>query len=71
MKMEFLSRMNKILKDTEQLSSGSGLRPQFSKRYSGSFMTGVLFEHDLIEMLEASDFECIDQITFFLEALTD
>lgn len=64
-------RLNKFLKDAKQTSHVSGLQLNFSKEYSQSFKTGVFTEHGIIGMLEASDYECMDQISPFSEAITN
>lgn len=63
--------MNKILKYAERISLRFGLRLDFSKGYNRALTTGVFSKHGLIRMLEAFDFECLDQVSRFLAAVTD
>lgn len=55
---EVLSRLNKFLKDSVQISHCHGLRLDFSKGCSKLFTAVVFSEHDLIGMTEAFNFEC-------------
>lgn len=39
------------------------------KEYSGSFTIELLYEHGLFEMLEASDYESVDQDSPFIDVI--
>lgn len=70
-KKEVLSRLNKFLKDAKQIFHRSGFRLDFSSEHSKLFTTVVFSEHGLIKMIKTFEYECIEQISFFLRATTD
>lgn len=71
MEKKGLCRLTAFLRETERILVGSGLRLDFSKGYDGSFIKDVFAENSFIGMLEATDLESIDQLSFFLGAITD
>lgn len=64
--------MNVFLKETELKSSGYGITIDFSKGDAVSACSsGLLLETGLVRMLEAYDYDSLDQIFPFLGALAD
>lgn len=60
-----------ITERQKQLGFRFGLLLDASKAHSRSFSIGLLFEHGLIGVVEASDFESADQFSTFLKAIPD
>lgn len=69
-KRESFSRLKKIFKYKEQFRYGLGSRLDISRRCSQYFTAPAFSKNAVIGILEASDFECIDQATRFLGAFT-
>lgn len=63
--------LNTFLKQTEEISDGFGLRPKFSKRNFDFSALGLFSKNSLNGMLEAADFESVDQVSLFLGEICD
>lgn len=61
--------LNAFLKNTKELSSGFDTRIDFSKGWSGLLMSEVFTKQGLMEILEASNYYFIYQMSPFLDAI--
>lgn len=59
------------MKETEGISGGFGLTIEFSKDHCLGNRTGLFSEIGLVRMLEASDYNSVDQVSPFFGAITD
>lgn len=60
-----------VLKETERIPDAFGLIVDFSKGDGLRSHTGLFPETEFVEMLEASDYNPINEVFYFLEAIAD